>query len=420
MVGWCVALAASAASPTAPTADGLIGSPEPDWPQWRGRNRDGICDEKGLLTRWPEGGPKLLWSVSGLGRGWSSPIICRGSLYITGDVDSGLVVGAYGLDGKPRWQTNNGRAWKRSWPGARASCAYAGGRLYHMNANGRAACLEANSGREIWAVNTLQRFAAQVPRWGISECLLVDGRRVIVTPGGRKGLCAALDAETGDTVWASKPVAGERAGYASPILFRHGGRRHIVGQSSRHAYGVDAETGKLLWTHPRPTRYDVLGCVPVYDKGTVFVTSPDDKIGELLRLKSAAGGVAVEPIWSTPVNNLTGGAVLVGGRLFSSGYRHNDHWFCVDFATGKTLYEKKDLNSGSAVWADGRLYCLSERGEMALLRPTETGFETAGRFRLIERKRRDVWAHPVIHKGRLYLRYHDTLRCYDVRGAEGR
>ena len=117
--------------------DGLIASPEPDWPQWRGPRRDGIWDEKGLLQSWPEGGPKLVWKIGGLGRGWSSPIVVGKTLYITGDLDEDLVIFALDVrDGSVRWKAKNGQAWKGSYPGCRAACTYSEGRLYHLNAHG--------------------------------------------------------------------------------------------------------------------------------------------------------------------------------------------------------------------------------------------------------------------------------------------
>ncbi|MFH1922069.1 MAG: PQQ-binding-like beta-propeller repeat protein, partial [Planctomycetota bacterium] len=118
--------AASAAAVVA--ADGLIASPEPGWPQWRGPRRDGTSEEQGLLASWPEGGPKLLWKVDGLGKGWSSPIVVGERLYVTGDVDDDLVIFAFNTDGTLQWQVKNGAAWKRSFPGARASCTFSEGR----------------------------------------------------------------------------------------------------------------------------------------------------------------------------------------------------------------------------------------------------------------------------------------------------
>lgn len=248
----------------------MIASPEPDWPQWRGPRRDGISGETGLLPSWPADGPKLLWKKNKLGVGWSSAIVVGDRLYITGDVGDDLIIFAFDLDGNLKWQTPNGKAWTGSFPGARASCAYSEGRLYHVNAHGRVACLEAATGKEVWAVNVLERFEGKNITWAISECLLVDGPRLLVTPGGQKALMAALDKNTGETIWTSEPIREDRATHASPILFRHAGRRLLANCSSTHGFGVDADTGKLLWKVPLKNQYGVNVTPPVYGDGRIF------------------------------------------------------------------------------------------------------------------------------------------------------
>jgi len=410
----------------------MVALEEPGWPQFRGPRRDGLCTETGLLGEWPEGGPKLLWSASGLGRGYSAPIITRATLYITGDVGADLLIFAFDLDGRLKWKTTNGKAWKRQWRGSRASCTYAGGRLYHMNAHGRAVCLDPADGREIWTVNVLERFQGSTIQWGISECLLVDGGRVLVTPGGKKALMAALDTKTGATVWASEPLRFQRsrrfggkvidppvadtdkAGYSPPILFEVGGRRLVAGCSARHFFCVEADSGKLLWTHKVVARWEVIGATPALWRDCVFFTVPDVYGGRMFRVHARPDKVSFEQLWETPVDNCHGALVCLGDRLYGAGYRRFRHWACIDAATGKVLYSKNDLVKGSVLHADGRLYALSETGDMLLLKPTDAGFETKGRFRITDRRRNDAWPHPVILDRRLYLRYHDTLFCYDV------
>ena len=400
---------------TAKGADGLIASPEPGWPQWRGPRRDGISDEKGLLSSWPAGGPELLWKIGGLGTGWSSPIIVDERLYITGDVGDDLVVFAFDCNGAPLWQAKNGRAWKGSYRGARACCAFSEGRLYHINAHGRLACLDATSGNELWAVDILERFRAKNITWALSECLLVDGPRVIVTPGGKKALMAALDKQNGQTVWTTEPLGTDRTSHCSPILLRHAGRRVIANCSSAHGFGVNADTGKLLWTVPLKNPHGVNVATPVYGSGSIFYVTPYAEHGRLYRLRADRQGIAAEHVWTSPLDTVTGGAVLVDGTLFAAGYKKSKWWFGVDWQTGQTKYELKDLTTGAAIYADERLYCLDERGTVALLKPGIDGLEITGRFNLLTDRVRDAWAHPVLLDGRLYLRYHDTLWCYDVK-----
>jgi outer membrane protein assembly factor BamB len=407
-----VAVLAEDAAPK--NADGLIASPEPGWPQWRGSRRDGISAETDLLPTWPEDGPRRLWKTDRLGTGWSSPIVVEGRLYITGDVDDELVIFAFDLEGNLQWQTTNGASWKGSFPGARATCVYSEGRLYHMNAHGRVACLDAASGKELWAVDVLEKFQGRNITWAMSECLLVDGPRLIVTPGGEKALMAALDKRNGQTVWTTEPIRNDQATHSSPILFRHAGRRLLANCSSGHGFGVDADTGKLLWTVPLRNQYGVNVTPPVYGAGNIFyVTAYTPAVS--YRLEADGDGLRAQRAWNCALDTVTGGAVLVDGLLYASGYSRSKWWFCFDWKTGRTRYQRKDLTTGAAILADGRLYCMAEDGRVALLKPEADRFELAGQFRLVPKRVSDAWVHPVLLDGRLYLRYHSTLGCYDVR-----
>lgn len=413
-----LALAALAAPASAAggEAAALIASEEPGWPQWRGPRRDGISEEKGLLQAWLAGGPRLLWTASGLGAGWSSPIITRGAIYITGDIGPDLCVFALDMDGKLTWRSKNGTAWKGSYQGARACCAYSEGHVYHSNAHGRVACLEAATGREVWAVNVLERFAGQNLTWAVSECLLVDGQRVIVTPGGRKAFVATLDKKSGETAWAGEPLPNsdaEPVGYSSPILFKLGSRRLLAALSVRSVVCVDADTGKIQWTFPKKTRYDANCATPVLCGDSIFHTNPSGSGCVLLRLIPGEGRAGFEKTWEGRMDNISGGAIARDGCIYGSGHL-NTGWVCIDAQTGQERWQSQELAQGSLIYADGRMYWLSEQGVMALVKASPQAFEVAGRFEFA-RGRRDVWAHPVLLDGRLYLRYHDKLYCYDVR-----
>ena len=148
-------------------------------------------------------------------------------LFITGDVGNELVVFAFDRDGHLLWRAVNGTAWTGSYPGARASCCYSEGRVFHLNAHGRLVCLDATDGKPVWSAEILERFAGQNITWALSESLLVDESRVIVTPGGKSALMAALDKRTGETVWTTPPLPDERTSHCSPIIFEHGGR-HVI------------------------------------------------------------------------------------------------------------------------------------------------------------------------------------------------
>jgi len=395
----------------------LIASSEPDWPQWRGPRRDAVSSETGLLGVWPEGGPKLLWKATGMGRGWCSPIITRGTLYICGDVEDELRIFALDLDGKIKWQVANGKSWEKPFPGSRASCCYSEGMIYQMNGYGRVVCLDAATGKQRWVVNVLERFEAKQPRFGMSECLLVDGNNVIVTPAGKKALIAALDKKTGKTVWTgtTAPQPTETAGYASPILFELGGRRQIIATSSFRTFAADAATGKVLWTVGLELTVNACSTIPVLCGDSVFVTntSVDDQASILVRMNPAGG--KAEKAWTIPLRTTSGSSLQKDGNLYVSGGRKLRGFLCLDAKTGKVKAELPKPTNASAIWADGKLFVLSADGKVLLLKPTAKSFQTLGTFSIVEKAKKDAWAHPVVCGGRLYLRYHDTLFCYDVK-----
>ncbi len=404
----------STSAPSRSNEEGLIASPEPDWPQWQGPRRDGISQEKGLLPKWPDKGPPLLWKVGRLGRGWSSPIIVGKRLFISGDNGNELTIYCFDLDGKPVWKAKNGEAWTGSYPGARACCVYSEGKLYNMNGHGRVACLDARSGKELWACDIRQTFDAPDITWGFSECLLVDGPRLFVTPGGKKALVAALDKHTGKPLWTTPRLDEDCASHCSPILLRYAGRRILASCSSAHGFGVDAESGELLWSVPLKSPYKVNITSPVFHNGSIFYVTAY-VFGACYKLESDAGGnLTAKKAWSTSLDSCTGAVLLLGDTLYGSGYERHRSWMCLDWATGKTRYESKKLTTSSAIHADGRLYCLAQDGRVALVDATPDEFKLVSQFRLVPQKTSDAWAYPVVLHGRLYLRYHGNLWCYDV------
>ena len=416
LAGLLIAAAAPPGPCAAAEAGKLIASSTPGWAQWRGPRRDGVSDETHLLDKWPASGPKLLWSAGGLGGGYCSPVIGGGGIYITGDVGQQLVIFALGLDGKPKWKVANGRAWKKPFPGARGSCCWDDGMVYQINGFGRVVCLDAASGKEVWAVEALREFQAKVPSFGIAECVLIDGPRVIVSAGGAKALMAALDKKTGKTLWTStaKALADETAGYGSPILVEYAGRRVAINSSSHRTYAVDVETGETLWTHDVKISRNATNTIPVFGEDSVFITNASRADQTYYRLRINPAGDGATKDWAIDVDNGHGSFVFTGGRLYGTSDRKTKGWLSIEASTGKVLGRLEDLFPGSSIFADGHLYALCEKGTMALLKPTDSGFEVAGRFELAAGKKQ-VWAHPVILDGRLYLRHAANLYCYDIR-----
>jgi outer membrane protein assembly factor BamB len=404
-------LTAAATLTAAAQEPSLVRSAAPDWPQWRGPHRDGISAETGLLPSWPDEGPKLLWKVSGIGQGYSSPIVVADRVYITGDQDRELAINAFTLDGQTAWKTTNGAPWKNPYPGARSSCTFDDGKLYHMNAHGRLVCLDAATGEEAWVVNVLEQYQAKNIIWGISESVVVHGDRVFATPAGAKGLMVAHDKRTGAPIWATAALDGEQASYSSPILINVGPRQLLVNGGLKYVFAVDSDNGALVWRLPQVDPNNTVNTTPVLWGRRLLLTNSSRGFGAVFGVQF--GDDSASRAWTSNLTISHGGTVCVDGQLCGASSRGDVRgWVMIDAATGKPTLVS-DQPGGSMIFADGRFYCLAASGVMLLQELTEAGFRTAGTFRLAEG--RDVWAHPVLCQGRLFLRYGDTLYCYDVR-----
>jgi outer membrane protein assembly factor BamB len=384
------------------------------WPRFHGPQGNNRSPETGLLREWPEGGPQRLWTVRGIGEGFASVAIADGRIYTAGNLNDKTVITALDLEGKLLWQVPNGGAWTGSQPGSRSTPTIEGDRLYHESPLGDVVCLDAASGRKIWGLNILETFGGTNITWALAESLLIDGDRVICSPGGPQTAVVALDKRTGRTVWKSPSAEGDRAGYASPVLAVHQGLRMILTMTSRATIGVHADSGDLLWRFEHVTPWDENIFSPIFHDGQVFI-STGHRVGSVM-LKVAVQGqkAAVEEVWrSKDLDNHHGGVVLLDGYLYGSLWTPG--WACLEWKTGRTMYSERGVGKGSLTYADGMLYTLSENGQMGLVPATPQGHTVVSRFQLPAGGEGPVWAHPVVCGGRLYVRHGDCLYVYNVR-----
>ncbi len=388
---------------------------EPEWPQFHGPRRDNKSSETGLLKEWPAGGPKLVWTAKGIGSGYSSVAVARGLIYTTGNIGEDTVISALALDGSPVWKAKNGPAYKRSYPGTRSTPTVDGDRLYHENADGDVVCLNAKTGKEIWSVNILAKFGGRNITWGLAESPLVDGEKLIVVPGGEKIGIVALDVLTGEALWTCEGTR-DKPGYASAIVFEHGGIRQLATLLSNSVVGVDVETGKLLWQIDHEAYAEETITMPIFFRGHVIVSTLTAGTRSLA-LSVQEGKVSGREAWRNErLDNQHGGILELEGYLYGCSSRGTPGpWMCLDAKTGEMLWGHRGIGRSSMTYADGHLYALSEDGAVALVRPSPRGFELVSEFRIPKGGEGPTWAHPVVCGGRLYLRHDDFLYCYDIR-----
>lgn len=386
----------------------------PFWPGFQGPRGDNLSDDTGLLQAWPEEGPPLVWTATGIGGGYSSVSLAQGLIFTAGNINDQSVVSAIDLQGTIKWQTPAGGAWTGSHPGTRSTPTVDEDRIYFQNPLGELFCLETATGKPRWNVNVLDRFGAANITWALAESILVDGNRVISTPGGQRTAVVALDKLTGETVWQSPSAEGDAAGYATPTLVEHGGKRLLFTFTAKAIICVDADNGTLYWRVPHETSYDVNALKPIFLDGHLFVSSGYGTGSRLLKVEIADDKVSAEEVWKNPeLDNHHGGVLLKDGYLY--GAMFNRGWACLEWTTGRTMYTERGVGKGSLTCADGMLYTLSEQLTMGLVAAGPDKFEVVSKFRLPSEGEGPSWAYPVVCGGHLYLRHDDSLFCYDVR-----
>lgn len=388
-----------------------------DWPQFRGPARDGkAAPGPRLLSEWPAAGPSLLWTFEGLGCGYSSAAIADGKVYTTGMEDKTGFVYAIDQNGKLLWKTPYGEEWSKSYNGARTTPTVRKGRVYIMSGQGKAACYDAKTGREIWAVDTVKTFGARNIAWGITESPLVLDDKVIFTPGGPDAGVVALHPDTGATVWVCKGV-DDASGYCSPILINRGGKSIVVQLTATAFIGIQADNGKLLWRKTRSSEpaHKIQAVSPVYENGVFYLTAGyGGERGEMYTLNAEGTGVTAG--WRDSVLDCQhGGVVLNNGFIYGAADKNNrDQWVCLRLKDGTVAAKIPGVGKGSVAYADGMLYAFGQKGAVGLIAASPANFRLISSFKIPEGGGGEYWAHPSIADGRLYIRHGSKLFAYDI------
>jgi outer membrane protein assembly factor BamB len=388
--------------------------------EFRPDNRTGVSSEVGLLTSWPAEGPTLLWTNLELTKGNSSPSFSENSIFITGTEGENDILYALDMNGKLLWKTAMGRAWTDSYPESRATPTVEGNMVYTCSGLGDLACIDGTSGKVIWSVKASEENKGTYGNWGIAESLLIDGDKLYFSPGGPETMTIALNKTNGQVIWKSSSIS-DKPGYTSPILVNHGGKKMLIVVSMAHMIGVDVADGQILWSIANtgiPKWGDHIICLtPVYQEGMVYVSEGYDAGGQMIRI--AEDGKSAVSVWTDAVLDVHhGGVVSINGYIYGSNWLNNGdgNWCCIEWATGKKMWEQKWNCKGSIIAADDMLYIYDEKnGNVGLVKPNPEKFELVSTFKFKAGTSGPFWAHPVIHNGRLYLRHSNALAAYDIK-----
>jgi outer membrane protein assembly factor BamB len=427
VVAACLEIASSRtdAAPSAKPASDLAAkeAQRGEWSRWRGPNGDGLSAETGLLREWPDEGPPLAWQAKGFGGGMATVAVAGGKIYTLGRKGETHLIAASVKDGGILWSTPIGN----TGGNPNSTPTVDGDLVFGLSNGGDLACVNATTGKLVWHKHLERDLGGRGIGYGFSESPLVDGDRVICTPGGSDSLLAALDKKTGEVIWQTKidqPLGNrgdDGAGYASIVISHGAGVKQYVTLVGRGIVSVDAASGKLLWSYNNVANGTANIPTPIVSGDFIFCSTGYGTGSALLKLSKDGSGVKAEEqyfLGGNKLQNHHGGMILKDGYVFC-GHQHNEGFpICVEMQTGEIAWGGKDRGPGggsaAVAYADGNFYFRYQDGIMALIEANPKEYKVKGKFK-IKTHNDNSWPHPVIAGGKLYLRDQDDLLCYDIK-----
>lgn len=421
-----------------------------DWPQYRGPQCDGVWRETGIVAQLPSS-PTYRWRTP-IGGGFAGPAVAGGRVYVCDRVvQQGEAVPenkwnrtdpvqgkerVHALDavsGRILWTHEYPCRYTISYPaGPRATPTVHDGKVYTLGAMGDLRCLDAVTGRLIWSKNYVHDFGTKMNPWGMAAAPLVDGRKLIVLPGGADHAgVMALDLQTGKEIWRALDSADP--GYAAPIVIRCGGTRQLIVWCPVGLFGLDPETGRVFWQESCDVKMGHSIASPVFDPGSrlLFVTSFFN--GPLMvRIDAESPRATVAwrgqsnselPGRTEGLHGLMSTPVILGEHLY--GVCSYGQFRCLEAGTGKRIWETLEP-TGEARWSTAflvrhadRFFLFNEQGELILARLSPQGYQEQGRMKIIEPtmnagRRLVVWSYPAFADRSVFVRNDREIVCVDL------
>lgn len=401
-----------------PKADDVRPNVAGEWPQFLGPQRNGLSSETGLLDRWPEDGPKVVWRVPG-GIGMSGLAISRGRVLTLAQRDEKQwLIALNSQTGEPVWQTPIAPEYRNAMGnGPRATPTISGDHVFVFTGEGLLAATNFRDGKLLWSHNVVKDLSGKEAEYGMACSPLVIGEQVIVTAGASKGTLVAYDTKSGQQLWTA---GRDPAGYSSPALLNVGGRSQIVAFTGSSALGVMPATGAVLWRYPFETNYQCNIATPLEIKGQVFLSSGENHGSVLLACKPQSDKFEITEVWSSlgtksVLRNEWQTSILLDGHLYGmdnvGGAGPVTHLTCINAATGDRLWQVPRFGKGNLIAADGKLFITTMKGELVVARASPERYDEMGRMTVLESTRQA----PALSQGQLYLRDDKEIVCLDAR-----
>jgi len=386
--------------------------------QWRGDLRDGVYQETDLLNEWPEEGPELLWISKGLGRGYAAPVITEDQIFVNGEQEGNSYLFAFDMEGQLLWRSPNGEeflgeGFSSTYPGARSTPTVMGKLVYTTSGRGRIACFNKSTGAEKWSSNIVDDLGGEVGYFGYSESVAVDKNSVYCFPGGQEANMAALDRLTGKTVWTSE-LQRDTFAYGSPVPVDLPSRKILIHTSRYSIFTVDRESGELLGTYPlEGYEYDGEHCnTPVYNNGYIYFVANDIESQGAMKLKLSEDGENITEVWRHQgILNNFGGLLVVNNHLLTTV---KGNWLLSLEPESGSISDSIKVATGSLAYADKKIICYGNNGEVNLIAYGEGKPEITGKLKIKEGSGHH-FSYPVVAAGIMYIRRGDALMAFKIK-----
>lgn len=401
-------------------------SAKAQWPQWGGPNRNFTVEATGLADKWPDGGPKKVWSRT-LGPGFSSIIADGGrlySMYRSGSDE--IVVAVNAADGKTVWERKYSALPPKGMiaqhgKGPNASPVIVGEFIYSFGVAGHLHCLRKENGDVVWSKDLMKDLQAKPPLYGFSSTPVAYKDRLIAAVGGSGCGVVAFDLKTGKVVWRKHDFGAKEDGiYSSPIVANVHGEDQIILLNGTDAVGLNPENGDLLWTHPHTNQTKMNIATPIWGADEILlIVSGGEGGGRALRITKTDGKFGTSEVWATQKMDVAiTNVVRHGDAVYGSiGYQGPAFFAGINVKTGEFLWRERGFAKANALFADGKLILLDEDGNLGLAIPSAGALDIRSKASLFKKPARTV---PTLVGTTLYVRDNENLVALDIGQASAR
>jgi outer membrane protein assembly factor BamB len=378
--------------------------------QWRGTDRDGIYPDKNLASEW-DTIPPLVMTIEGCGMGYGSPTVTPDGIFVAGMIDTTGFVFGFSPEGEKLWQVEYGNEYANRYLGSRGTPTIEDGKLYYSGTFGDVISVNIKTGKVLWHKNIFDLYGGKPIKWGYTESPLLYKDLLILTPGGEGYNIIALSKKNGELVWTC-PMENAVNAYCSPIMIRYNNKDLILMNTSNNLLMLNPENGSVYLKHALIDKRANHPMAPIYKDNQIFYSSGYGEGSVMFKINDADR--TLDTLWQNKdFDCKLSGMIVVDGLIYGTSDK-NKQWMAVSWDSGETVFKSRELKPGSFVMADGKFYIFTENGEVALAIPDKNGFKIISRFMIPAQKIIYAFAHPVIDKQKLYIRYNNNIWIHDI------